>query len=200
MNKKWIIAIVLVVVLVGLLVVAGRLDRDTSISANDIPETQETPVAPTAPEQTDSAQPEESTEPSIPGVEDSIFDDEEPAVVPGREQTNTGNETKDPATDTKEPTGNTEPTQKPEATEPTTKPTEPADKPSGGNTDSGKMTYDDYQSMSPAEQQEYMDSFENIDGFFDWYNSAKDQYEEENPPIDVGDGEIDLGEIIGGNG
>jgi hypothetical protein len=52
--------------------------------------------------------------------------------------------------------------------------------------------------MSPAEQQAYVESFDSIDQFFDWYNTAKAEYEAANPPIDVGDGVIDMEDIIGG--
>ena len=60
------------------------------------------------------------------------------------------------------------------------------------------MTYEEYMALDGKEQEEYMKSFSSIDAFFDWYNDAKDTYEKENPSIEVGDGPIDMNEIING--
>lgn len=59
-----------------------------------------------------------------------------------------------------------------------------------------KSEYEIYQSMSGREQKEYMESFDSIDAFFDWYNNAKEEYEANNKGIVVGGGSIDLGELI----
>ena len=56
--------------------------------------------------------------------------------------------------------------------------------------------YEDFMNMSSKDQQKFVDSFANMDAFFDWYNAAKKVYEQENPPIEVGDGVINIGEII----
>lgn len=65
----------------------------------------------------------------------------------------------------------------------------------------GTVTYEEYISMSGSEQQKYFESFESPEAFFAWYNDAKAKYEAENPSIEIGgDEEIDLGDIIGGNG
>ena len=50
--------------------------------------------------------------------------------------------------------------------------------------------------MSPGDQMAYMNSYSNVEDFFAWYNSAKAQYELENPPIEVGDGNVDLGDLV----
>ena len=55
-----------------------------------------------------------------------------------------------------------------------------------------EIGYEEFQSMSPKEQQEYMESFPSIEAFFEWYNEAKERYLEENPPIDIDDGNVDL--------
>ena len=36
-----------------------------------------------------------------------------------------------------------------------------------------------------------------MDEFFDWYNTARETYEQDNAPIEV-DGPIDIGSILGG--
>lgn len=77
---------------------------------------------------------------------------------------------------------------------------------SGGNTDAvgggssqgsavkpgGKMTYEAFHAMSPAKQREYMESYNDIDKFFKWYNSAKKQYEKDHPSIEVDGGPVEL--------
>ena len=67
-------------------------------------------------------------------------------------------------------------------------------------TSDGEVTYEEYIAMSGEEQQKYMNSFSSIEAFFEWYNAAKAKYDAEHPSIEIGDGEIDLGDIIGGNG
>lgn len=62
------------------------------------------------------------------------------------------------------------------------------------------MTYERYCSLSGEEQMAYMQTFDSLADFFDWYNAAKEAYEKENPGIEIGDGNIDLGEIAGGKG
>ena len=121
------------------------------------------------------------TEASVPAVEDSIFDDE---TLP---------DTTEEATT--EPTETTQPTEATEATEPqeTTAPTEPAPT----TQEPVKTDYEAFQDMTSEEQQTVMNSFSSMDAFFDWYYNAKAEYEAANPPIDVGDGEIDFGDIAG---
>lgn len=58
------------------------------------------------------------------------------------------------------------------------------------------LTYTEFHDMTPGKQQTYMESFNDIDAFFAWYNSAKESYEKENPPIEVDGGSIDMGEIM----
>ena len=50
--------------------------------------------------------------------------------------------------------------------------------------------------MSPNEQKKYMESFSDVDAFFDWYNESKKTYEKGNPSFEVGDGPINIGDII----
>ena len=154
------------------------------------------------------------------GMEDSIFDPEEtkpaetqvpdvtesPTVVPGSTipdgpaSTDTG--LQDPIVDAPE---GTRPVQtEPEVTEPEeTKPivtepvqtepqqTEPAQIPEG------EINYETFTAMDPALQRQYMESFESMDAFFEWYNAAKEAYEQAHPSFDVGDGVIDVEDLLG---
>ena len=63
------------------------------------------------------------------------------------------------------------------------------------------MDYETFQAMTPAEQQEFQASFPSIADFFAWYNAAKEQYEQENPPIEIGgNGQVDMGQLGGAKG
>ena len=61
----------------------------------------------------------------------------------------------------------------------------------------GLLTYEEFWDLSGKEQQEYYDTFDNVDDFFAWYNAAKAKFEAEHPGVDAGDGEIDLGDLVG---
>lgn len=61
------------------------------------------------------------------------------------------------------------------------------------------MTYEEYNALSAEEQQEYFNSFDNIDDFFAWYNQAKKEYEDAQDRIEInGSSDINIGGI-GGN-
>lgn len=128
------------------------------------------------------------TMPSAPGVEDSFFDETEATEIESQPQP----ESTEPQETTK-PAETTKPT---EATKPqeTTAPTQsaPEIKP--------QSDYENFQNMDAADQQKFMESFKDMDAFFAWYNNAKAEHEAANPPIDVGDGTVDMGDLIGGNG
>ena len=119
-------------------------------------------------------------------LEDSIFDDPtEPSSNPS------------PSTPSESAT---QPSSTP-ATQPTTPSSVPT-QPSTPPTDETKpMDYLTFQAMSGAEQRAYQESFESLDAFFEWYNTVKEAYEKENPPIEIGgDGAVDWEDIIGGKG
>ena len=46
--------------------------------------------------------------------------------------------------------------------------------------------YEKYLMMSGDEQAKYVESFESIDAFFDWYKAAKKEYESGNKNIEIG--------------
>ena len=60
------------------------------------------------------------------------------------------------------------------------------------------VTYEQYTQMTDAEQTAFRDAFDSLDDFFAWYNEAKDEYDEQNPSIDVGDGSVDLEDLMNG--
>ena len=146
--------------------------------------------------------------PNMPGVEDSIFDDE-PVETQKPAETNAPDTNDAPDATAEDPNaleddppfpeGGNAPTQgtesdQPSETEPTvTEPaqTEPVQIPEG------EIDYETFTAMDPALQRAYMESFESMDAFFEWYNAAKEAYEQEHPSIDVGDGIVDLEELVG---
>ena len=58
-------------------------------------------------------------------------------------------------------------------------------------------TYEQYNNMSGDAQLAYMESFDSIESFVAWYNAALAEYEAASNPIEITDGVIDLGELIG---
>lgn len=60
-------------------------------------------------------------------------------------------------------------------------------------------TFEDYMAMTSKEKEAHMKSFAKVEDFFDWYEKAKKEYDDKHPPIDVGDGNIDLDKIFGEN-
>ena len=65
----------------------------------------------------------------------------------------------------------------------------------GCGVDDGLLSYEEYRDLSGREQQEYYNTFSDVEAFFAWYNAAKAEYEAAHPGIDAGDGNIDLGEL-----
>ena len=85
-----------------------------------------------------------------------------------------------------------------QATDPTTKPSE--DEKTEIDSSAEELSdYEAFQAMSAEEQQAFIATFEDMDAFFEWYNRVKEAYEAANPPIEIGDGDVDMGDIIGGN-
>ena len=63
------------------------------------------------------------------------------------------------------------------------------------------LTYAEFISMDPKDQQEYMNSFgadmDGIQKFMAWYADAKAKYDAEQADKETGDGNIDIGDYIG---
>ena len=147
-------------------------------------------------------EPTVTTFPDVPGVAlvpDDFWDETEPAAeatsAPEAEtEAETPEETKDA-----EENQDAEETKAPEATEDNTSETqEPTEKPV--DTVVNMTQYEWYHALTGDQQMAYMGSFESMQAFFDWYNAAKEEHEREKPGIEIGSGDINMGEIIGGNG
>lgn len=182
MNKKKL-ALLLVFIMVALM---GCGKKDEEVLAESPASETEATVSETATETT-------------PGLEDSIFDTEpegtdqevtEPEETDGEQPDNQDDSVTPPEDD---------PATTPPATDPTKQPGSTDDETTDDSAAGQLSDYEKFQDMSPAEQQEYMESFEDIDAFFEWYNKAKEEHEAANPPIDAGDGNVDMGDIIGGS-
>lgn len=106
-------------------------------------------------------------------------------------------------TQTQQPSGNDNQT----GGENTTPDPKPDPKPDdGGNTSSPpavdvvkpeKLSYEEYHAMTPTNQRLYMESFNDPEAFFNWYNAAYEKYLKDHPAIDVGNGSVDIGDLIG---
>ena len=57
------------------------------------------------------------------------------------------------------------------------------------------LTYEQYNELSAAEQEEYFYSFNTVEDFFAWYNKVKEEYEKNQEYTEIdGDGNISIGE------
>lgn len=105
-------------------------------------------------------------------------------------------------------TGTTPSTEDPDTPVSSDTPTTPDNKPETGGTNATDSTpvteipekltdctYEDYHNMTPEVQKQFVEKFEDMAAFFDWYNAAKDKYEKEHPTIGVENGEIDISNI-----
>lgn len=175
MNRK-LIALMLVMLLI-LMVGCKSKDNGDATLPTEVTEATEPTVA--------------ATETLPPALTTNPFgNDEESADETQSEETEAPSATED----------NEQPTEAPKDTEPpkaTEAPTEPDSKPTEAPEDDGEMNYEKYMSLSAAEQSEYMNSFESVDAFFEWYNAAKEEHAANNNDIEVGDGSFDLGELEG---
>ena len=82
--------------------------------------------------------------------------------------------------DTAETEPVTTPTQKPSA--PTQAPSNPTQKPTEGTQkeDPEPLTYEEYLSLTPAQQQAYCESFSSMEAYMQWYNQAAEEYNKKN--------------------
>ena len=210
MAKKIILAVLLVALLAAIFAIPRLLGST---------------VDPTEPEQTEESY--------LPGLEDSIFDDEfddeeeetseteAEAVTDGTDQEEQTDAPTDAAeennaADATNPTtgsgtaDSTKPTTGSNAADPTkpttggnaTQPTKPdsnqeetteATVPAATNPAPAKLSYEQYEAMSAAQQREFMMSFADVEDFFDWYNDAKAEYEKQHPDIEIEDGKVEIG-------
>lgn len=135
--------------------------------------------------------PQQTTAPTetVPGVEEWPEETTLPQVpetVPQTQATEPSEEPTAPA--------ETEPGQKPTEPAETTQPTAPPEttQPQTGN--SG-LSYEEYLAMDPARQQAFYESFPSLEAFIAWHNAALEEYEKNQPSIEVTGG-IDIGDYI----
>lgn len=89
----------------------------------------------------------------------------------------------------------------PEETKPAeseeTKPTEPEETQPAGTQpeDAFGITFAQYEAMTEAEQEKFVESFPSVSDFVDWWNAAQAQQDKEDTTIIDGD-VIDLGDLI----
>ena len=189
--SKWLIAVIAVMLVIAMVGCGGtsKEDENPEITGS----------------QQENTDPEQTLDAEIGLVDGNIFDDTD--IVETQNPT-TPKETEPEAT---QPTvtkpehlnpdedGQEDPNQpeqdpsEPDTTKPTvTTPsaTEPV------QTNPGELTYEQFRDLTPSQQQAYQETFESIEAFFEWYNAAKDAYDEANPPILIGpDGVVDLNKI-----
>lgn len=175
MNKKKLITIVAVmaVILLACTGLCGCMNNAKNENVTDVPSVSapaEEPASTEAPAETQNAPADSAAEPETQQTE--AVDNEETTTQPAEE------------------------TEQPDETTATEQPTEPA-------TDAPVTVLSDYQryhNMTGEEQQAFIDNFESIEAFFEWYNAAKAEHEKMNPSTEIGGGNIDLGDLAGGNG
>lgn len=122
------------------------------------------------------AQPEEGTLP--PGVDVSL------GVVEGEESGDIDEDFEDV----------------PSVEQPTEKPADPTEQPEGdsvvdGDFDITTLTYEMYMAMSGEDQKKVIDMFSTPEDFVKWFKAVEAQYKAEHPDIEIGDGNINAGEI-----
>lgn len=140
---------------------------------------------------------------TLPGLTDNTFGEEDFEETPTNPVTEPEeiHPTEKPVTPTEPTDPKEEETQPPvEETQPPTKPTDESQPPEMPTEPEQQLTeYEWYEALSPEEQVAYYETFESMEAFVKWYNAAKAEYDRLHPPIEGGDGEVDLGEITGGN-
>jgi predicted negative regulator of RcsB-dependent stress response len=67
--------------------------------------------------------------------------------------------------------------------------------------DFAKLTYEEYNALSGAEQELYFNKFDSLEAFFEWYNAAKKEYDdkENSSDIIIGGESMDFDGIFGGD-
>lgn len=99
-----------------------------------------------------------------------------------------------------EPSKPSEPSEPDKPSEPS-QPSEPTEPSAPPERDPASYTYEEYEAMTRSEQQAFMNRFESLSAFFDWYDAAKAEYDATRETIQIGGGgSVDLGDLIGGNG
>lgn len=205
MNKKLMITLtavlVLLMIILGVLLGMGRnapvkptteptvetteeMLPGLDDSIFDLPEEELAAILVTeAPVETEETKPPVTVPADSTHVHNGGNDDEKKPEIPDAPKNNKPQSTTPTKPSEPDPT---QPTEKnPDPTQSTTPtPQEPED--------TVQCEFEKYHSMSPADQRAYMEGFENIEAFFDWYNEVKADHEELHPSVDISDGKINL--------
>jgi hypothetical protein len=59
-----------------------------------------------------------------------------------------------------------------------------------------ELMFAEFLEMSPSEQQAYMESYEDVMDFLEWYRNAEEEYKAEQPNYEIGDGDINIEDYI----
>lgn len=66
-----------------------------------------------------------------------------------------------------------------------------------GSTEKTTLTYEEYLNLTPAKQQEYFKTFNSLNSFKEWLNTAKAEYDAKDDSIEVeGNGSLDLKDYL----
>ena len=181
MNKNWmkmLCALVAVLMLTG----CRSGGKETTAPTTELPTTEPAVTEPNGVEEWDDpvdTVPAETTAPDETTLPAETVDlGEEPVD--------------DPTTPTEAPDVTTEPV----TTQPAV-PTEPQQTtpPHSGDGDPADVTYEEYLSMTPAEQQAHYEQFPSLEAYIAWHNAALAEYEDSQSSIEV-TGSVDIGDYI----
>lgn len=198
MNKKWIVLVLILVVAAALLLKGCAFDEKTQT-----PEVTATPEATAAPETAGEAEPTEI--PVIPGTVynpeggvENLDDDVDPttgATVQATAKPTAVATEKPTAAPTVKPTATPKATATPAATKAAT--AKPTEAPKVELPEFGTTEYEKYLAMSATQQEKFIKSFDSVVDFVNWYNDALAEFERLHPDIEINDGEIDIGDLLG---
>lgn len=207
MNKKLMILLLAAIMLLAVGCKNGADTKETTEPSQQL----ETETNPVIPEETISGV--EILDEPLSSPFDEMEDTEQKTTENSSSTDNTSNSSSDgngqSNTGNTDNTGNSggsnnggsnteKPAQSGDETAAEPKPTEPKPTESGATEPEGGIhyvSYEEYNNMTPAEQVAYYNQFPSMEAFVQWYNEAKAKYDEEHGAIDVGDGNIDLGDI-----
>lgn len=196
MNKKvlyFVLAVLLLIAIAALIAFGGSIfkdypDYDSGLSVGDTSIGSTGDAGGNSHGSNDTPSGGASTEDEPPlGLEDSVFGDSSSNRPGSTTSTTLPNRTEGSANSgsTSKPTGTTSTSSSSESSTPEEEPIDLAE-------------YERFLKMTSDEQRDYVDSFPDMDAFFKWYNASKQAYDKQHPPIDVGDGNINIGDIIEG--
>lgn len=200
MNKRAVFVLLLAVLMAGLFAACSADDPAVTDTSGD--DARQESTEGTVPDGTDAtvasgeADPSDSAADPTQGTDpDGESKPAEDVDMPSEPLTATeATEETDPTVPAQSITGSSEPaestavTTEPPAdiTGPTTDITEPPTEPAC-------ITYEEYMQMDAYQKQAYYETFPDMSSFFEWYNAAKSEYDKAHPPIDAGNGPIDIG-------